>query len=259
MSQRPDLLAFFPFRFQVAVVLFGIPATLYFDSVAAQADAIGGVLFTVAFIPRVITYVILFASFAPLARYVAEAPLRTRDAAVMWFWASLVLGIITWYWMGRIDQISGEALTLYGPSAVDDTGAPLAQTAIGDAAGFYRWVVVISVQAVALVAVSCAAALYLHRCASGNKYWQAVFTPFVATMMIGVYAFLVPWVYAVNVDVYIGDVLMGGMLLNAAVFTSTLVWGGITAPAVWVSVLTLCNLALMRRWAGPLANPWANR
>ncbi len=256
------MLCFLPHRWQLAIVVFGIPATLMFDLLSRDGATANTAVYTMAFVPRVLTYVILFASFVPMAQKIAAAPYRAREAAVLWFLASVLVAVFAWAWMGRIGQISTDALKIYAPGAMAQSAqaTALAEVAIGpEAARLYRWDIAILAQIFALSAAANLAALFVHACAVRDRHTLAMLTPVVATMALVLYAGLVPWVFTLDASLFIGDVLVGGLLLNILSGTHTLVWGGVTAPAVWINVLALANLLLLRHWGGSLAEPDPDR
>lgn len=234
----------------------GIPATLLYDHAptigATSGSSLEWVLFALALILRLFTYLVLFASCRMLAQAISKPPRRAIVLALSWTALGMALAGLIWVMSATSDSLYyTPAIKRFTPDTIfqADPDFTIAQVALGtELAARYTWVNAISLEMIAILVSSLATAFCLKLVAGSRRGWLAYLAPIVSVMVFLAYAFVAPWSFDWDFDFFIGDALVGVTLFNAISFPITLLYGNFTAPSVWVSLIAITNVALLMKW-----------
>lgn len=244
---------------QIAICLIfaSIATTLIYDfsGVFGFTETVEWIAFTVALPLRLFTYAALFVSCGLVALHLKGNMGRTTALAAVWSFIGLALCFWMWWVLSSDPNIGqGYALKRFTPDTLADfaPGWTMAEVAIGKvAAARYTWFTAMGFEAVAIIAASTITSLYLHLFGTSKRYVLALFAPIVAMFVLVVYGlYFAPWSYTYSFDDFFGDALVGTMLFNAGPYLLlTPISGGFTAPAIWVALIALVNVAFLGRWS----------
>jgi len=253
----------------LSVLALGILTTLafdltvdpYFDGTGTTEWVLYAFLFLVASPFRLFTYAALFLSYRLLAEHLAGRPGRVRTIAVVWSLLGVSLATLMWGQLALTDSFHFDpAIKRFKPEIMADavpgwagtglfSGLTLAEVALGkDLAARYTWSVAIAAEFLGIVINGIAVALLLGHAARRGSFRRAWFAPVVSVLTLGVYSLIVPWSVVLDFDIFIGDALLGAALINALEIPGTLIFGGFTLPAVWVSLTAAVNVVLIALW-----------
>ncbi|MDA8747677.1 hypothetical protein N9M66_05655, partial [Litoreibacter sp.] len=245
------------------LLAFGILSTIVYDFVASNGVEvrIGGwienvwmewTLFAIALPFRLFTYVALFLSFPILASQLKYRKQRIVQLWMVWFGASLVLLAGLWCWVATSDTIGlGVSVKRMSPHTIahfapDQT---LATIALGsELAKNDTWMTAIGLEVLALlIATTVVAALTLLAANLRSSLW-AILAPVSSVLVLVFYNQIAPWSLDIDFDIFIGDALLGTALLSAMFFPMTLLFGGATGFAIWISLIAASNLLFVWSW-----------
>lgn len=232
------------------LLLLGILATILNDnpgSVLSMPSSPEAPVYFAALILRVFGFAVLFLSFSHMARLMEGRTARVWQAALSWFVVSLGLMLLTWWMLARYGGHYDYAIKRFlpdGAMASFADGWTLAEVALGKGFEAYTWTNAIAVEAIAIAVICMGVAIF-----NGRFPKKAAFSPLVAFVLLVVYAALVPWAFVNSFDFFIGDGLLGTTLLNAGTLPWTILYGGFTAPAVWINLLAMVNVYCVQSWS----------
>lgn len=248
----------------LVALVSGIVSTLAYDYVASQnvESGVAGwietvwiewVLFSAALPFRLFSYAALFFSFPLLAEQLRGQRQRLFCVTSAWFVSGLVLMLIVWSWMALSDNLGlGYAIKRMSPNTMAHFAPELtlAEIALGsDLAKKYTWSTAISLEILALLLISISVAAFLWRVAHSKMLKVAFLAPAIPVLVLIAYNVLAPWSLDIDFDVFIGDALLGATLFNGLFLPLTLIFGGATAPSIWVGLIAVTNLFFVRAWS----------
>lgn len=259
ISWRSSKTSFFIMKNQsltIIALVLGLLSAVAYDMSELEAskggESAGTPIFLVALATRIFTYIMLFYSCRGLVEALGAGLRRTLLLATIWSVLGLSIACFVWWQFGHGSQpFTSPEIKRFAPNTPADfaPGWTLSEVALGKSlAKTYSWVPAIGLEAIAIAVASFAAAFFLAVLAKYRLLGWAYCTPLVSFAVLIAYGLLVPWSFVWDFDIFIGDALVGAMLLNGLLLPMTLLYGGFLAPAVWIGLIAITNLLLMRAW-----------
>lgn len=240
----------------LCLVFWGIVTTFIYDfSIELQYSRISEwIAFSFALPLRIFTYVALFASCGLVADHLRGEVSRMIKLAAWWSVIGILLVTCMWIILSFESNLGNDpVIKRFTPDTMASfaPGWTMAEVAIGrDAAMRYTWQTAIGFEVVAVVATSIFTALFVYIIGTTKRKDLACLAPIISILLLMFYGRLVaPWSYTSSFDEFFGDAIVGTMLSNAGpFFFFTLIFGGFTAPAIWVSLIAFVNVTLIIQW-----------
>lgn len=250
----------------LVTLIFGVLSTLVLDFWAVDEVRRGTWVYElcswVAFFFRLGTYSILFISCRLIAEELSGSVSRTVLLGVVWSLIGLFLAAIIWCHLAFSEEIYGSfhvvrftpdrptGYAIYANGQKIHDYRTLAEMILRDEVGAYTWLSAIKREAVGIVALSFFVALFLAAMAFRGRLKAAYYAPFVSYLFLTIYRVIfAPWSFTWGSDPWVGDALLGAMAYNALFFFWSTIWfGGLAGPAVWVNLIAMTNLVLLTFW-----------
>lgn len=232
------------------LLLFGVLSTLVLDFWATDEVRLGTwveeLFLWIACFFRIVTFATLFIGCRLIAEELSGSANRTILLASIWSLIGLSLAAMIWCHLAFAEEIHSGGAIRFTPDRPNETLDEVILSA--RASGAYTWKSAITREAIGIVTISIIIAYFLAFMGKSGRFGAAYFAPFVFVIGSQIYAIIAPWSFAWRGYSRIGDALIGAMDYNSLFIVDTLVYGGLTGPAVWVSLIAISNLVLLNLW-----------